>query len=1136
MTRLFTIILIICASLCRASAVNDGSRYAESSVLSSGNIVKIKVTDNAVYKLTYEDLKKFGFNDPSKVKVYGYGGWILDEDFSKPYVDDLPEVPVYADKGADGVFGAGDFLLFYGRGTVKWSYNVQQSAFEHENNPYSIAGYYFLKEDVAGAKEMNTVTSNASANTTITVFDDYAVHERDLRSIANTGRELFGENFTGSSVSQQFTFSFPGITTDNGRVKLSFAAAPKSLLPVVLSTGNEKLIEFNISAVVGDNRKANLQEQSKPWTGEKAEQTMFTVSCSPSIAPVACLNYIALNVRRKLQFYPAGYTFFRNKQSTTSDVKYSIGNATANCQVWDITDNHNAFRVEATLDGSTLSFSTASDAKLHEYVMVDPSQNFPVPQLVGKVENQNLHALPQIDMIIIAPTPYMPYAEKLAERHREESLKVEVVEEKLVFNEFSSGTPDATAYRRFMKMFYDRAASPDEKPRYLLLYGDGVFDNRHLTPDVAKLSQQNFLLTFQVKESLNDISSYGTDDYFGFLDDSEGRSNSSDALDIGIGRLPVSSINQASDAMNKILKYMDNNQHGNWKSKIIFTADNTDSYYSGDFCTFATQSDSLSRYIEANHPEYMLYKYFMDAYKPVNTNGSVTFPNAKKEFLNTLAEGCLLLNYTGHGSKQAWSSEDMLNITDIRQMNYENLPLWITSTCDFGWFDDVQVSAGEEAFLCPSGAIALYTTSRVVFSQNNFNIHNKLIKYLFSKDEDGNYPRLGDVMRQSKVDMKSDGNKLNYVLLGDPALRLNYPQWKVNVETVNDEPVSNEILSFRALDNISVKGTITDDAGVKAENFSGNLESLVFDSKQKTESTVTDEEGNRFSYTSYPNKIFLGSSKVENGEFEFSFTVPLDISYTNNTGKMIFYSSDNGQHDAFGFFDRYSLSGTKEDVENNSKGPEILTMYLNSESFSDGDEVNTTPFFYASVFDEDGINFSGAGIGHAIMISIDNNPRWTHDNLNDFYTTTDNREGSIGFSIPELPAGDHVLLFRVWDIMNNFSEDSLHFTVVKGYKPEIISLTASNNPVNTETRFIFGYNLPETTLDVTINVYDLTGHLVWSRSQKAVSGYGKDLSFDWDLMGTNGNRVREGMYIYRAMVRTADSAEISKAKKIIVLK
>jgi hypothetical protein len=1124
----------------RAKAKNDGSRYSPQSVLASGKWIQLKVSENAVYKLTYDDIKKSGISDPAKVKIYGYGGWILDEDFNKPYIDDLPEVSVFINKGSDGVFNAGDYLLFYGRGTRKWAYDAGRDVFEHENNPYSTFGSYFLTESATGPKEMETLpsVSGGSSSLPISLFDDYALHEIDSISVTKSGRELFGENFVDKTGEQRFIFNVPGITSDPGKARLSFVAAPPSqaVVPVNLSIDGQQIMSLNIYAPIDYYQKGSLVDSWRAWNGEKAEKITASVTYNSTGQSVALLNLISLNMKRKLQFYNEAYTFFRNKESIRKPARYTVQNAHSNCRIWDVTGNFDARSMQTTLDGAQLSFETNNDGALHEYVMVDLNKSFPSPQIVGKVENQDLHSLAQTDMVILAPEAFLQTAEKLAEKHRVHSgLNVTVVNDKLIFNEFSSGTPDATAYRRFLKMFYDRAGSGGTKPRYLLLFGDGIYDNRRLAS--TKIDPKYYLLTFQVKESVNEKGSYGTDDYFGFLDDDEGLSLASDKLDLGIGRFPVSTLTQAEDVVNKVISYIDNKQLGNWKNKIIFTADNTDSYQAGDnFCLHGRQADEVARYVENNHPEYMIGKYYMDAYKPFTVNGKVTFPEAKKSFLNALKEGCFLLNYTGHGSTTAWSAEDMLNISDVRQMNYENLPLWITATCDFGWFDGSEMSAGEVALLNKnSGAIALFTTSRVVLSTNNLSINKQLMKNIFV-EENGRHLRLGDILKVSKNALVNDYNKLNYVLLGDPALELNYPQWHVQLESVNGKPVQEEEnFVFKALDVVSLSGVIVDEAGNKANGFSGTVKTNVYDSNQTIESVVMDSRGERFSFTTYPNMVYSGSNAVNNGTFDFAFTVPLDISYTGGEGIINFYASDaQTGKDASGSFQKYSLSGTSDTSNLNEDGPEIIRMFLNTENFRDGDNVNETPFFFADVVDEDGINRIGSGLGHDIQISIDGNPLWTYV-LNNFYEPVDDKEGHIGFQIPQLPQGKHVLSFRIWDILNNPSVDTLRFNVVKNYKPMIIDLIARENPARTNTYFLLEHDLPETQITVEIRVYDLTGRSVWAHSESGSSGFLKYYPVEWNLNNGAGNRVHPGIYVYRAAIRTATSREVTKAKKIIVL-
>jgi len=1125
------------ASFLAAQTMNDGSRYAENSVLASGKWIQLKVKDNGIYKLTYDDIKKQGISDPSKVKIYGYGGWILPEDFSLPYIDDLPEVAVYMDKGSDGVFNSGDYLLFYGHGTTRWTYNSTTDAYEHENNPYSTYGSYFMTESDTGPKEMETVPLPSTySGDTINDFDDYALYERDSISILNSGRELFGENFVTNSGKQSFIFTIPGITSDPGKARLSFAAAPVSATtPVNLAIDGQAILSLPIAVPSDFYTKANLVDKWGNWTGDKTEKVTATVTYNSVGQSVANLNFIALNMKRSLQFYPVAYTFFRDKESLSSNAQvYSIGNPPASCQVWDVTPGSDTRLMEPDLkDGLLQIYVSNPEYALKEFAMVDLSKTFPTPEFAGEVKNQNLHALPPTDMVILSPTVYMQQAQTLADKHTQQSgLRVTVVDDRLVFNEFSSGTPDATAYRRFMKMFYDRAASDADKPKYLLLFGDGLFDNRHITSTGAKIDSKYYLLTYQVKESVNETVSYGTDDYFGFLDDNEGRNISVDKLDIGIGRFPVSSVTQAVDAVNKVTSYMDNIQYGSWKSKLIFSADKATTADSPFL--HAKQADQLATTMEQNYPQYMLSKYYIDAYQLVNVNGKPTAPDAKKALLNQLKDGCFLLNYTGHGSTTAWSAEDLLNITDVRQMTFENLPLWITATCDFGWFDGFDTSGGETAFLNKtSGAIALFTTSRVVNSISNFNLNSQFINYLFNK-QDGKYLSLGDIIRLSKNQIGNDSNKLNFVLLGDPALVLNYPKWTIRLDSINGNPIpDNETVQLKALDRVTLSGVITDESETPVNNFTGTLNASVFDSQQTYE--CVNSSGGSFSYTGYPGMIYSGNTDVKNGAFSFTFNVPLDISYSKTNGKIGMYAYDETQGiEAIGSFTQYNLSGTSDNWSDTGEGPEITAMFLNAESFKDGDPVNETPFLYAEVTDDNGINLSGSGNGHDILLTVDNNPAWTYS-LNNFYQAIDATQGTVGFSIPELPAGKHSLTFKVWNILNISTTDTLNFTVVKGYKPVILDLQAYGNPASTYTDFKLSHNLPETTLNVEIGVYDLTGRTVWLHSETGSSGFLQLYPIRWDLVSNAGNRVRPGIYIYRATISTATSKEVTQAKKIIVL-
>ncbi|MDR0798534.1 MAG: type IX secretion system sortase PorU [Dysgonamonadaceae bacterium] len=1132
--------LMICVGLLAmfpAKAINDGSRYAAHSVLSSGKWIQLKVTENAVYKLTYDEIKAMGFDDPAKVKLYGYGGWMLEEDFTKSYIDDLPEVPMWIDKGADGIFNSGDYLLFYGMGTLKWSYDASADFYTHTYNPYSTYGSYFLTENNSAPQTMSTQNSYVSASLTLTTFDDYVLHEKDSVAIMESGRELFGESFIGAIV-QNFSFQMPGITADAGKVALSFAAMPTKTTPVSLSIGGKQLISISIDPPPANSdgyRKAYMAEDVKPWAqGAKNESFTATVTYNSAGQAIAMLNYITVVAKRNLRFYDKPFVFFRSKESRTSSVNYRISNAGAQTMIWDVTDGLSPKIVQTTTDNGTLSFNADKNSQLREYAMIDCSRSFPSPQVMGVVENQDLHALPATDLVIIVPKVYQAQAETLADKHRQkDQLRVITVQAEKIYNEFSSGCPDATAYRRFVKMFYDRATTEANKPKYLLLFGDGLFDNRHLTTTASTMDPQYYLMTYQFRESLNEATSYGTDDYFGFLDDNEGLAMASEQLDLGVGRFPVNSVRQATNAVNKVTKYMDDQLYTGWKNNVIFTADDTGA---DPYCVHATQADTISQFISTNAPEYVMTKSYMDAFKPVSLNGKKFYPDAKKKFLNALNEGACVLNYTGHGGTGGWSAEDMLNSGDVRQMNFEGLPLWITATCDFGWFDRFSTTGAEEAFLNEkSGAIALFTTSRVVYSNNNANLNGLLVRNLFSTTS-GQRPRLGDVLRRAKNGRSGDANRLNYVLLGDPALMLAYPDWKVELEKINgSNVVSGQTYTFKALEKVTLQGKIVNQSGQVLTGFNGAVNTTVLDNQQAIKAVNPDGSGNYFSYIDYPNRAYFGTDIVTNGRFTVSFTVPLDISYSQEKGKICFYAFDeNNNVDAVGSFGNYRLTGSGSSTSPGT--PQILGLYLDNETFLDGDTVNEAPVFIAKIADTKGINMTGSGLGHDITLCIDRSAALTYT-LNRYYFPDRNHEnqGEVRFPVPALKAGAHQLEFKVWNIENNSALDSLHFQVVPGLRKPLYDLEASQVPARTYTDFTFSHSQPDAAIDLDVYIYDLAGHLIWNYAASGSSVALKAQPIRWNLSDNSGVGVQPGIYLYRAIVTTSEGKESSEDKKIIVI-
>jgi hypothetical protein len=1134
--KLYTILLCISATV--SVWADENPRYATKSALSEGRWVKISVKESGFHKLTYSELKKMGFSQPEKVSIHGYGGWPMEEDFSKAiYMDDVPSVPVWR---------GNDFLLFYGKGAVRWSYDSQNRLFTHENNAYATLGYYFVT-DATETNEVTSIPSEGNGSVQVDTYDDYMVHEKEEISITNagrpnTGRELFGESFDYKT-SQDFTFSIPGITSDEGKISYRFVAKVTSGTGVVsLSADNTALTQATIVKNDSPYIAALSASQTASWEGEKGETT--TVNISFNMAQQAShLDYIRLQMKRRLQPYGPN-TFFRSIASIHQDALFKITNASANILVFDITEGSTVRKMEATLDGSELSFSIPA-GELREFAMVDVSSGeIPTPVTVGEIEGQNLHGMGQTDMIILAPKTFLSEAEKLAEVHRShDNLTVAVVTPEQVYNEFSSGGQEATAIRRFMKMFYDRRTSDQDAPKYLLLFGDGRYDNRKLTK-IWEKSDDNYIVTYQSRETIGDAS-YVSDDYFGFLHDKEGEEPLKASLYLGIGRFPVNTLTQARNVVEKVISYIENSKSGSWKNNLCFIADDGNQN-DGNSNTHMEESNTLADYIETNFPEYIPGKIFFDSFRKSNSGGKPTYPDVRTNIQKDLKEGLLIINYTGHGDPESWAEEKVMTQSDINNATYPNLPLWITASCDFAPFDAIGASAGEDVFLNrKSGGIALFTTARVAYSDANLEINKLFIQNLFEK-KNSRHQTIGEVMRNSKNSFKSRYSSyqnrkiMSFFLLGDPALTLAYPDaYQMTLTEINGQPVSDEPVTIKAFQKITMKGQVTTPEGAIAEDFNGLMSVTVFDSqRQITTLNNAKKETGPFTYFDYPNVMYIGNDSVHNGGFSFTFTVPKDISYLYQNGKINLYASDadNGK-EANGSFKNFKVGGTDENAEEDTHGPEIRAMYLNTTDFKDGDKVNETPVFAAIVWDENGINVGGSGIGHDITLTIDNNPTLNYV-LNSYYGTYlegEEGEGIVRFPIPKLESGKHTGEFKVWDTHNNSTSHTFAFIVADNYRPSIISLAAGPSPARDYVNFMILHDLPESLINVQIQVFDLAGRMLWRYEERGSSEMFGSYNIKWNLTNGAGARLQPGIYIYRAVVSSDKLNETSKAEKLIIL-
>ncbi len=1120
--------------------------YRPHSVLQSGNIVKLQIPETGLYCLTYDEIAALGLK-PEQVRVLGYGGELLSQNFTLPHYDDVPSVAFYMYKGADNVFSSGDFILFYAVGPVTWQY--KNGSYEHVRNCYADYGCYFLSDNAGEQRLIQTESNTLSQDNAYHVrfMEDYRLYEQDQVNLLDYnygkdggGREWYGEALELNKTLNLSKFTYPNIRTDKMlRCRVDLAVRSSDVTTIQLTAGDQTRNTMTAGIDPSDFYTMATTAVARVTTGIPDSQTP-TVQLQLTNAaanPKAWLNYIELTAVRDLRMAenPFFFRYSRYEEDEPFDifaepkenVVYYLTGTTGSTEVWNITNPIDIRRMPTYMKGDTLCFVATSDS-LEQYVAVNPTASGMRKAIsLGRIANQDLHRLQDIDYVIVTPAEFYDQALRLARLHEQyDGITWAVATDEQVYNEFSSGTPDASAIRWLMKMLYDRAEENEsiEHPKNLLLFGDGTFDNRQLLTTSGK----SWLLTYEAENSTVETKAYATDDYFGFMEDKDGLVgayfyDSRATMEIGVGRLPVKSAEEAEKMVTKIEKFLANNNKGRWKQELCFLADD------GDHGLHVKVGDAAGEQVRIDNPDFIVNKIYLDAYVQEATASGESYPVAYNQFTNLLSNGVLLMDYSGHGSAHNICSEGFLTLADLEVMTNENQGFWMLATCSFSHFDRAEVSAGEMAVLTPNGgAIGVLSACRTVYASMNDVINRNVCDTLFAHSDPFTYPMtLGQAVSSAKNKTGNDDNKMAYVLLGDPAIRLHYPtQFEVVTTT--------ELDTLNALSKQTVRGFIRDADGDTAKYFNGVLAVTIFDKMQRITTRDNDEtdptKKQYYTYNDYPNRLFRGEADVKNGEWEYTFMLPKDIHYNYGNGRIVYYAYDTIHGEGVGHSHDLVIGGSSNIVLQDDKGPDI-TLYLNTPSFKDGMTTHETPHFYARLYDDNGINTVGSGIGHDILLTIDEDAKQNYI-LNDYFTADRGtyQAGMVSYRMVKQSAGNHSLSFRAWDLNNNSSTATLNYTVDNEINPTIFKLITYPNPAsqNSEVRFFLDTDRPDEMMYLTIRMTDLSGHPIHTAEEVEI---GPDRIYTLNL---NNLGIPAGLYAYRITIHTNTSGSSTISGKLIV--
>ena len=1108
------------------------------SVLNNGNWYKVGVTSSGVYTIRKSQLVALGMSasiNPQNLRVYGNGGAMLPEKNNIYYPDDLAENAVYVSGESDGSFDDSDFILFYAQGPVTWKYDLTKEAFKHTKNLYADTAWYFITADAGpGKRLLPQAESDLTASATATTFNDYAFIENEEENLLISGRKFVGNRMEIIN-SHAFQFNFTNLTSGPHKLVSNLLSRGLSSTSYSVSVAGQTYSQ-PISGLSNLDYLSTFARENESVFTFTGDQSSINVSVTkPSSSSIGWIDYLDVNVQRNLALSGAS-TPFRNQLLVGSGqvVEYQIANANSNTKIWEVTNLYDAKLQNASLTGSTLRFKQTADS-LREYVIVDyGSSSFPSPISAGVVSNQNLHGLANPDVIIVTSAALLNQANTLAQHHRDfDGYDVVVAEDKKIYNEFSSGKQDISGIRNFVKMFYNRAGSnPDELPKHLILLGDGTY-----RPKQINLGGTTLLPTYESNESLNPIGSYASDDFYALLDPTEGTSIQSagaGSLDIGVGRLPASNDAEATLLVNKIIHYASSQEAmGDWRNVLCFIADDEDG---GDH---VEQAEVVSNIIAQNHPEYNIDKIYLDAYPQETGTGGQTYPQVNSEIANRVEQGALMINYAGHGGEEGLALERIITSEEILEWdNYDNLPIFLTATCEFSRFDDPDfTSAGEQVILNPDGGgIALFTTVRLTFSTSNQALNKNVMDTLLTL-QNGQFQTLGDVLRNAKNKTGSSFNNRSFTLLGDPALRLTYPQHKVFTSLVNGKNTTQFPDTLSALEYVTISGFVSVDGVNPATDFNGIVTPTIFD-KSSNRSTLGNDylSSPVLNFTTQENVIFRGPVSVANGQFTFSFVVPKDINLAYGYGKISYYAKKNNSLiDAHGALTNIIVGGFSENPFTDDTGP-LVRLHMNNEQFVSGGITDENPDMLAFIQDDIGINTVGTGIGHDITAVLDGNTSNPYI-LNDFYESElDNfRKGKIRYPFRDLEEGPHTLTLKVWDVANNSTSASIDFVVVKNEELALDHVLNYPNPFSTNTQFFFEYNQPGIPVDVEIQIFTVSGKIVKTlRDKFTTNGFRSD-PIVWNGQDDYGDKIGRGVYLYKLKVVTPDGKSAEKIEKLVIL-
>ncbi len=1087
------------------------------SVLSTGTWYRFEAPTEGIYKITKSMLPNLGIDpntvDPSTIKIYNNGGKALPENVNIQRPSDLEENAILYVGQNNGKFNDGDYILFYGRGTDFWDFDTSSDAIRRSHDPYSDHNYFWITSGGNPGKRMQIQQTLKISNPYIqpnsVAFADW---EKDKININNSGREYMGDAYSAQGTrSLTYLNSLDGFMSNypvnfvvrfiDGSSESVGLEVDENSTPIInqyLNGFGSYEYSVGVPTILTGTYNGNLQNN------QSVLKIIFTPTSSNSIG---YLDYYEINYIRQLQAANDNIIFY--SKDTSSVIQYNLsGFSSSNIQVFNVSDFANVKIMTDTVSGGDCSFQAReTSGHVTKYIAVG-SGNYLTPTNMVQMSNSNVHGVqPGAKYIIITDEKFADAAQRLQSyRQNQAAVKIstDIVYVDQIFNEFSGGLEDPTAIRDFIKYAYDNW---QVQPQYVLFFGKGTFDYKNVEG-----FGDNYVPTYETEESFDEIYSYNTDDYMVSVDGNDL------ITDLAYGRITVSNDNDANNIVSKIIQYENSSDKGTWRNLITLVSDDgwADAVYEGDEHT--APNETLANTIIPK--SFDLKKLYMAAYPVVLVSDGKRIPEGAQAIIDAINNGTLIVNYIGHGSPDLWAHEHIFETSVTIPQLHNNKYFFLTAaTCNFGYYDMPNFQSGAEALLLDAnaGAIGTFSSSRPVYSYDNHNLMYQLFENLLLTPRDSNnLPiTIGQAVYLTKQ-VFSDVNSQKYEILGDPTMRLLIPEYNASIDSIDGKNLSANI-QIKALSHVKINGEVRKIDNSPWTDFNGQGILTMYDSQRQV---LLPAIGN-FPMIVQGGTIFNGMVSITNGKFAVNFTVPKDISYENQNGKVLIYYYNNSV-DGLGYTNNIIVGGTDSTAVNNKVGPDIK-IFFDDTTYHNAELVNPNSTLLVRLFDANGLNTTGTGVGHKLEGVLNDQISSPIDFTN--YFTGDlngnGKSGQISYKFDNLTPGNYKLQVTAWDVFNNFSTSTTNFTVVNGQGLQIQDVYNYPDPFKYSTTFTFQQNLSQP-LSVKIRIYTVAGRLIKQIEQNYVND--KFVKIYWDGRDQDGDLIANGTYFYKITVNTLDGA------------